>query len=1054
MKRCYLFLLLGALGSAALTMANQTQPTSGRIPPTRDAFNLRSGVYKPENIESKTEAVSNKKKKKIAELTTRSNPETYSGVFQSYFEYYEFNPDGGEFLTYDVTIDIDGTTAKISNFFNLNADSYSEGLDITGEYDEEKHTITIPTSHIFDQATMAGYLYGSYPGVLLSGTIDDQGQMAIGPELVMQLSEDNKKAVVNQDFGLMMYTPEGAPQGFINAYKGAVLKVDLSQPEFVCFTDNLNFGRCYMNGSVNKSIKAFNLGDDVLNVSVSCDSESFGLPNEEYNIRANSFEEIEVAFSPKSVGDITALLVIKYGDSESNVTISGECAEQPDFSYILKEGEVKFSTDAMYPFEKTVMGDVVVAKSSFLPATGDKCYLTATVEVPEGEIGTLSWKGSSNSEMAFSAVPLILADNEEIANYAGLLNADISGSHKFGPGIHSLTFEISNMYSSYFSDLDGMSVYDVAFSCAQIEDNKAQLLTESIVFSNSLLTEGMVKKNAEIRLLNEGAKDLEVEDIITSEHFSAEVPNYSVATLEEIEIPVTFSSDASGLFKETITIVTTGGNFEVNLEALVRDMPDFQSIVKEGDFTFTTDEQNPFLVEDGKAYNSTSKVPDTEVTYCTLTASFNVPEGKIGKLSWKGHLSCAGESELGWTDYLSILIQTPYQMGYTVVPGEYDLDTKYFPYIEAPNMASLVCPPGDNLVSFTYVQYGDLKYEGEDLVEIYDLALTLMDDTGENVILENETVDFGEIYSGKKTTATVRFFNAGMTPLEFRDYEADPAFYAILPTYSTPYNRSVDVTVIFEPEEAGDWEGTISFETTAGIFDVAVKGKALSTDGFLLIEDFEDDAANWSVYDRDGDGDVWDLAWNAYGGFPFGHVHSGEECLVSFSWDYVNGTFTPDNWTFSPEFTIPEEGAFLSWWSAGDDNSRPGDVYSVYIGEGEPEVGMTFDIDAYKCVYTETIDSDVWTQHIVDLQEFAGKTVHIAFRHYACEGCYMVKIDDVFVYKYDPSAVYTFDSEKEEISTKITSIDGVALDRMPQRGVAIVTTTYSDGSSVSRKVIR
>lgn len=1054
MKRRYNLFLLLMLASSGLCMANETLPSSVRLVPSHDAFNLRAGAYIPQAPACPVEETSKKALKKIFSLSTRGNAETYSGVFQSYFENYAFFPNGGEFLTYDVAIDIEGNTARISNLFNLGPASYSEGKDIDGVYDADAHTITIPTPHIFDEATLAGYYYGSYPGVLLSGTVNDKGEMVAGPELVIQLTEDNKKAVVTQDFGLMMYSPEGSPQGFMSVYKGAVLKVDISPSELVCFTDNIDFGRCYQNGNTVKSFKAFNLGNDPLTVSASCDTESFGLSKGSYGISAMTAENIEVKFSPKNFGTITGALKLKNGDLETTINLTGECIEHPDYTYILREGEVEFATDAMYPFEKTEIDGKSVAKSSFLSATGDKSYLTATVEVADGKLGTLSWEGSSYSELAYAAVPVILADDEEIANYAGLLNADISGNHKFGPGVHTLTFEVSNNYSSYFTELDGMYVCDIAFICESLEANKAQLLTGSLTFPNSILMDGKATKSCVVRLLNEGSEDLKVEKIHSSDHFSADVPDGSVPTLKEIEIPVTFSTDAAGLFKETMAIETTAGVFEVDLTALVRDMPDFQSIVKGGDFTFTTDEQNPFIVEDGKAYNSTSKIPDTEVTYCTMTASFTVPEGKMGKLAWKGHLSCAGESESGWTDYLRIGIKTSYGMFYTIVPGEHDLDTKNYPYIEAPDPSGLMCPPGECSVSFTYVQYGDSRYEGEDLVEIYDLELTLMDDNGNNVVVENENVDFGEIYSGKRKTSTVRFFNAGMTPLEFIDYEADPAFYAFLPTYSTPYNQWIDVTVEFAPEEPGDWEGTISFQTSVGFFDVAVKGTALSTDGILLIEDFEDDAANWKVYDRDGDGDVWDLAWNVYGGFPQGHVHSGEECIVSFSWDYINGTFAPDNWTFSPEFTVPEGGAFLSWWSAGDDNSRPGDVYSVYIGEGVPEVDMSFDIDSYKCVYTETIDSNVWTQHIVNLEEFAGKTVHIAFRHYACEGCYMVKIDDVYVYTYDPNSVFNLDSREEVVDTQITSIDGQVLSRMPERGIVVVTTTYSDGSRLSRKVVR
>lgn len=112
----------------------------------------------------------------------------------------------------------------------------------------------------------------------------------------------------------------------------------------------------------------------------------------------------------------------------------------------------------------------------------------------------------------------------------------------------------------------------------------------------------------------------------------------------------------------TANIETNAGMYSVTLKALVRDMPDYQSIVAEGDFTFTTDASHPFIVKDGAAYNSTAKVTDTAYNTASFTASFTVPEGKIGILSWDGDLDAMEPTEEGnWytTDYGTVEISHP-----------------------------------------------------------------------------------------------------------------------------------------------------------------------------------------------------------------------------------------------------------------------------------------------------------------------------------------------------------------------------------------------------------
>lgn len=971
------------------------------------------------------------------------------GAFQSFYEDYEFHPQGGEFFSYPVTFSIDGEKAVVSNLFNLEAgypEDYSREYTLDGVYDESTRTLTIPTPREFDRATLAGEIYGYLPGVLLAGTAAPDGALTTDPALVFNVSEDGSRLSTSQAFGVMMFSSEGSAVGWKCYYKGGVI-LDISRgSELVCFTDTLDLGRCYRDAVMPGSLRVFNLSKKSATLSVSTDNPLFSPMKETVKVGPLAEGSVGVEYCPVAEGRDEALLSVESASGRYEFRLLGECMTPIDYSSIIDEGEMSVTTGAMYPFRLCEFEGHSAARSSCVAVEGCESVMTVGFDVAEGELGFFSWKGVSSSAVSYAGVPKILTDGELYGSYEGILNADISGSQVFAPGHHEVVFSYSVDWVSYFEETDCMTVYGLSLTSRPIQPREALLLTPQLVMPNSLIDNQPVDQNGVVVLKNLGTEPLSLTGADDALHFKVDAVSGEVQMLSELSVPVRFEADRAGTFAETVTLHTSAGDFEVPCSALVRDMPDFSVIVSEGDFTFHTDAQNPWLVADGKAFNSTSKVADEQPTHCRLTAEFEVPDGYMGLLSWKGRLSTAGMVEGVWTDYLSIQISSSLGTKVCLVPGEYDLDSSLYPYFVEPDMADLLCGPGQCSLTFDYVQVGDAAYEADDLVEIFGLGLRLIDHEASSAVIERDEVEFPDVYAGKKAEVEVRILNTGLDPLEVYDVEGEGPFSARFNDYAAQFNQSVSVMLTFTPDEAGDFSGIVEIGTTAGIFEVRCTGKAISTDGMLLIEDFEDDGEGWRVYDRDGDGDGWNLAYNVYGGFPQGHVHSGEECIVSFSWDYLYGTFHPDNWTFSPQFSVPESGAWLTWWSAGDDNNRPGDIYGVYVGEGAPEIGQDFDMDAYECVYTETVISDEWTEHVVDISQFRGKEVHVAFRHFDCSGCYMVKIDDVIVYDHDPASVGAIDSDAEVVSREWYTLDGLRLSEPPARGLVILRETLSDGT--------
>lgn len=1057
MKHFYTLMSAGLMAVSAMAT-----PPPSRVAMPSDPFNIAtpSRVADPRNAEASTTKVFRPKHR--IRSSANSEATTYSGAFQSFYtdEGKQWAPEGGDFLNYDVTVSISGTTATISNLFNL-VDGYpfdgSEQFDITGTYDEQKGTITIPTPHQLDSATLAGIVYGAYPTALIAGSVSPTGALTPDSHMVLTLNADGTISTT-QNFGAMMYDTSGSAQGFKCVYKGAIMSSDLSKSRLVTFTTDLDFGKCYVGDTNDKTFRVFNLGNSDVHGTIEA-TDQFSVKKNSIDFASSKATEIEGMFSPVSTGQKHGTITVHADGADIQIATTGSAVEMPDYSYLITKGTMTFYTGADFPFVPYMKDGHRYARSDLSGATpNSESYLRVTVNVGKDQLGTFSWQGVSTNEAAYAGTPSITVDGKVLGDYSELLNTDISGQVRLSEGKHEIEFNYQAISPSYLTESDFMWVGGLQFEQTPMAPSEAELTTETIAFPNSLISTGeTADKIMDAGILNIGKETLDLISVTPSEHFSAETATGSASTLREILVPLHFHADKPGKYEENVVLETSAGNFTVKCSALVREMPDFQSIVAKGDFTFQTDEQNPFLVENGVAYNSTAKVPDTAVTTSRMTASFTVPEGYFGRLSWKGDLDCAGGESGVWTDFLSIGIQTPQKQAFVVVSGKYDLDTSKYPYIDEPDLTELMCTPGECSVTFSYIQYGDNAYTGEDRVQIHDLGLELIEDNNTAIMSESE-IDFDTIFVGREAERSVSFLNMSSTPLEIYDTLCEGDFYGAPPSTTAPYNQYLNLPIYFMPSTSGHHEAEMIIKTSAGDFVLKVSGEAKSVDGIIMLEDFEDDAANWYIYDRDGDGDCWNLAFNVFGGYPKRHVHGGEECVVSFSGDYFNNewrTFRPDNWTISPSFTVPEEGAWLTWYAAADFDERLGDIYSAYIGEGAFNEEDILNPEAYKEVAKEQLNDTEWHFHKVDLAAYAGKELHVAFRHHESEGKYMVKIDDVIVYDHEPAGVAGAPAENARaIRTLFHSPDGRLLGSPSEKGITIVTTVYDDGTVKSRKVLK
>ena len=150
---------------------------------------------------------------------------------------------------------------------------------------------------------------------------------------------------------------------------------------------------------------------------------------------------------------------------------------------------------------------------------------------------------------------------------------------------------------------------------------------------------------------------------------------------------------------------------------------------------------------------------------------------------------------------------------------------------------------------------------------------------------------------------------------------------------------------------------------------------------------FETDpfAEGWTIRDDDGDGYNWE--WMDASGSNY-NVYEGTHCMASASFQnnpFGGGTaLNPDNWLISPAFTA---GSTVTFWYAGQDPNYAAETFGVYVIAN----GTTSDELAY---FTA---SNTYQQGSVDISDFAGQTVQVAFRHYGVTDMFRLNLDLVEV---------------------------------------------------------
>lgn len=155
--------------------------------------------------------------------------------------------------------------------------------------------------------------------------------------------------------------------------------------------------------------------------------------------------------------------------------------------------------------------------------------------------------------------------------------------------------------------------------------------------------------------------------------------------------------------------------------------------------------------------------------------------------------------------------------------------------------------------------------------------------------------------------------------------------------------------------------------------------------------DSEEEMEDWNLVDADGDGYNWMLYSNA--------ANSGYSSFLSASWYNSTGALSPDNWLISPAITLPNTSSCKLEWYDVSLNSQYPDKYKVYISTtGNEPSNFTS-----SPVKSRTVNKGSWTKQTVNLTNYRGQTIYIAFRHFNSSDQFAFCIDGMRVYDSNPT---------------------------------------------------
>lgn len=977
--------------------------------------------------------------------------------------------ENGETREFGTHIEIEGETAKIYGLVDVNYNGYfevDEEFAVEGVYSERYGTITITGTGYDSSRPLSEYvklaeIYSpddemAYTIVLIAGDCNNSGDVATQEELVFNVSDDMSTITPKSGYGAYAFTTDGQAKAFLDYYKTSTLLKAQDNTNLKTNVDGICFTGQFVaaNMPVKEQLSIMNQGAEASDYAVTTSSPWLKVSPSEGNIGGCSTQFLTVTFSPEEAGMFSGNITLSGSGQTVEIPVNVEVREIPDYTKIVYAGSdpIEFEMSPIHPFVISEVNGITVAES-INNGAGDntESWFKCIVEVPEGKSAVFSWQAMQEAQQPNGLV--VMLDGEWVKSETYRPNTepyDMSGAIALTRGKHEIVFDNYIMMDWSIYDVFQRSyVWDLNFKLIDAKDDNATLVKDTADFGETYFDRLSVRMDSEVTVLNVGKNPLKVLSITSDGNFGGTVPEMTAPAGGEITVPLTWTASAAGTDTGVVTIHTSGGDLEVNCIGLATALPfDYFPIVKEGEFSFNTGINWPFIPnEKGTyAYNSTSKADINGITYSWLEASFEVPEGKVGHLSW----DAVNDSEdiFRFMDTPSLISGTLFTidgMNEQMVGGQ---DT-HCGSSELYSDIDLTFRPGRHTVKFNYKKTSneDKYVFGNDRLKLFEIALRLTDSENGEGVLSVTSIEYpDEVYAGTTAHAYATLHNFTSKTPELISSECDGPFKAVC---LGEEDGNLQLAIEFTPEKEGDYSSDLVIKSNIGDYTIPCSGKAMTSDlgNVIYYEGFEYDFGNdWIMVDGGNQDNFWKPSTKMPDIFVKNDMapYDGNGLMYVSYFDPETFTYYDiiDTYALTPAIAVPETGkTTLRFMLKGFNYSSQ--TLDILAGDGE-------DPASYTSVGTVTRDSNssAWIAYTFDLSEWAGKDIHIAFHAGEDIGMYFA-LDDVMVASTGSDSVEMLATD-EDSTVEYYTPDGLRHKR-PVKGLNIIVTRRADGTASTRK---
>ena len=657
---------------------------------------------------------------------------------------------------YNVDVQVSGSTATINGLIDFSDFDVINSYPIKGEYDADAHTITISTP---SQGKPTDYLEiaqiknddgSTVHCTLLSGFLgnDENGQQVVmtSENIVLDVSDDLHHITARD--GIFCYGYIGSnyqPGGFLEFLKTFSMNRLFNTPYFDVNPSVFNYsGPQFVPGFKQVStvtLRNFSLVPSSITAAAEGDGFSVSAPTQ---IEAGGEKQCIISFLPQTSGKYTGRVVFTADNgNKATVDLTALVNSGQDYQKIVKKGDITFNPTTDFPFivTDTIEGyPYPVALSTNL---NDSTFSTLdmTVEVPKGQTGLFQWKGISQAKQPNGVK--IYVDNALYFDNTYSWPDDQKQHPAYGKvfldeGKHNILMRNETRFDWYTDGYNTCPMrawfWDLDFETFKNSKYVATLIDSDVNFGNRYIDKRPVEISSNVNLLNVGSEPLKLTSSTADGVFQVVPTNDEAEQGEQLPVEIAVNAAQPGNYKGSVVLHTTAGDFTVDCAVNIENIPsDFSVLVDNGDFSFDTSYEHPFVLDGNTAYTSTSHMTASTTLNSWLAATFEVPEDQTGTLSWNATNSSA--ELLNFMGYIGLYDGTE-----IFLDGE--LKQIYGGNCDASSATlsndDLVFGAGLHTVRFEYIKKSSLP-EGDDRFTLSSISLQLSNNTGINNVKTSES---------------------------------------------------------------------------------------------------------------------------------------------------------------------------------------------------------------------------------------------------------------------------------------------------------------------------